>query len=432
MRISIIGGRLIDPASGTDGQLDLHLNEGRVAAVGTVAGGFQPERTIDARGLVVCPGLIDLCARLREPGQEHKATIASETRAAVAGGITTVCVPPDTNPVIDDPSVVEYIRRRNNAAGQCRVVVTGALTRDLGGESLSEMGALKDAGCVGVSNALIPVANTLVMRRAMEYAATYDLKVFLHACDPWLSAGGCAHEGAVATRLGLPGIPASAETVIIGRDLALIEEVGVRAHFCRLSTRRGAEMVAEARERGLAVSADVSAHQLHLDERFLANFDSLCHLSPPLRTEADMLGLRQAVKEGLVEAICSDHQPHEEDAKEHPFGETEPGISSLETLLPLSLLLAGEDMPTATVLARLTEGPARVLSLEAGKIGPGAPADICVFDPRAKERYDSKANVSRGKHSPFSGREFPCRVTHTLVEGRLVYEAATALGRSAA
>jgi len=276
------------------------------------------------------------------------------------------------------------------------------------------------------------VESTLVMRRAMEYAETYGLTVFLQPCDPWLSSGGCAHDGAIATRLGLPGIPASAETVIIGRDLALVEEVGVRAHFCRLSTGRGAEMVAEARDRGLAVSADVSAHQLHLSEHFLENFDSLCHLNPPLRTEADMLSLREAVTKGWVEAICSDHQPHEADAKEHPFGETEAGISSLETLMSLALRLTDSGIPMLTALARLTQGPAQILSLESGTLVSGAPADVCIFDPRAKGRFDASVILSRGKNSPFGGWDLPGRVTHTLVAGHLVYEAASALGRSAA
>jgi dihydroorotase len=236
----------------------------------------------------------------------------------------------------------------------------------------------------------------------------------------------------VATRLGLPGIPASAETVIIGRDLALIEEVGVRAHFCRLSTGRGAEMVAEARDRGLTVSADVSAHQLHLNERHLGEFDSLYHLNPPLRTEADMIALREAVHKGWVEAICSDHQPHEEDAKQNPFGETEPGISSLETLMSLALLLADTGIPVLTVLERLTRGPAQILSLASGTLEPGAPADICIFDPQAKELCDPDMSLSRGKNTPFKGWELPGRVTHTLVGGRLVYKADSALGRSAA
>jgi dihydroorotase len=425
VRITIEGGRLVDPAHGIDERLDLHLEHGRITALGSRPATFEAQRTIDARGQVVTPGLVDLCARLREPGQEHKATIASETRAAVSAGITTLCVPPDTDPVIDEPSVLELVRRRNEAADSCKIVVLGALTRGLEGELLSEMAALRDAGCVGVSNTLIPIRSTLVMRRAMEYAATYDLTVFLHAADPWLSVAGGVHEGVVATRLGLPGIPACAETVIIARDLALVEEVGVRAHFCRLSTARGVEMVQEAMSRGLPVTADTAAHQLHLTEQDLSDFNSLCHLQPPLRTAADVRALRAAVGSNTITAVCSDHQPHEADAKLNPFSDTEPGISALETLLPLTLELMKYGLTLPQALERLTTGPARVLRLKAGTLAPGAPADICVFDPLAQWELEPEKLVSRGKNTPFGGRTMRGRVTHTLVDGRMVYGSTT-------
>ena len=297
----------------------------------------------------------------------------------------------------------------------------GALTQGLQGTHLSEMGALKEAGCAGVSNGLQPVTNTLVLRRALEYAATHDLTVFLHANDPWLGQG-CAHEGIVSTRLGLPGIPEAAETVIVARDLVLIEQTGVRAHFCQLSATRSLEMVRQARAQGLPVSADVTAHHLHLTEADLLGFNNHCHVLPPLRTARDREALRGALKDGLLCAVCSDHQPHEPDAKQAPFCNTEPGISALETLLPLTLRLVEQDLlilPEA--IARLTWMPAHALGIEAGSLGVGKPADICIFDPLGRWHLTEEALVSRGHNTPFLGWELTGSVTHTLVGGRVVY-----------
>lgn len=424
MNIAIRGGRLLDPANGVDGIMDLYIAGQQVAAVGGRPAGFQPEQEIDARGQVVCPGLIDLCARLREPGEEHRASIASETRAAAQGGVTTLVCPPDTDPVIDETAVVELIRRRAEAAGQARVLTLGALTQGLRGEQLAEMAALKEAGCVGVSNALAPVVNTLVLRRSLEYAATFGLTVFLTPMEPWLTAGGCAHEGVMATHLGLTGIPAAAETSMVARDLALLEDIGVSAHFCRLSSAGAVAMVAAAQARGLPVTADVSAHHLHLTERDLAGFNSLCHVSPPLRSPRDRDGLRAGLASGVIGAICSDHQPHEPDAKEAPFGDTLPGISGLDTLLALGLRLAEEGvLPLPAVIERLTTGPARILGLALGQLGPGAIADVCVFDPEQVWVLDARTMVSRGHNSPFLGQELRGRVTCALLAGKIVYQA---------
>lgn len=423
---AIRSGRVIDPANAVDGVHDLFLRGGRVAALDRPPPGFRAEVEIDARGRVVCPGLVDLCARLREPGHEHKATIASETAAAVRAGITSVCCPPDTDPVIDTPAVVELIRRRAEQQDAARVFTVGALTQDLAGVQLSEMAALKAAGCVAVGNALAPLDGMLVLRRALEYAATFDLTVFLHAEDPSLQDGGCVHEGAVATRLGLPGIPEAAETASVAASLALIEQTGVRAHFCRLSTARAVRMVARARHDGVPVSADVCAHQLFLTETDVSGFDGRYHVHPPLRTQSDRDGLRTGVAHGVLEAVCSDHQPHEADAKRAPFPATEPGISGLETLLPLTLRLVAEgsiDLPAA--IARLTSGPARILGIAHGTLTPGAAADVCVFDPHRPWRLDPATLHSRGHNTPFLGWEFEGRVTHTLVDGRLVFEART-------
>ena len=423
MRIAIRGGHLIDPANGIDAVQDLFIAEQQVIGVGLPPTGFRSDQEIDASNQIVCPGLIDLCARLREPGQEHKADIASETRAAASAGITTLVCPPDTDPIIDEAAVVELIRRRSEATGYARILPLGALTQSLRGEQLSEMAALKEAGCVGVSNASAAIANTLVMRRSLEYAATYDLTVFLTPADPWLSAHGCAHAGQVATRLGLVAIPEAAETTMVARDLALNEDIGVRLHFFHLSSARALEMVAYAQARGMPVTADVSAHHLHLTEINLGRFNSCCHVMPPLRSISDREGLRRGIASGEIIAICSDHQPHDHDAKEGPFFDTEPGISGLETLLPLGLRLTEEQLVSrTTMIERLTVGPAHVLGLDLGTLGVGATADVCILDPEHRQVLEPQNMLSMGRNSPFLGWELPGRVTHTLLAGRLVYQ----------
>ncbi len=420
-RILIHGGRLIDPAQSIDATLDLAIAEGHVVAVGNAAD-FQADQHIDARGLVVCPGFIDLCARLREPGLEHKADIVSETRAAVSGGITTLICPPDTNPVVDEPAVVEMIRRHAAAAGLVRVLPLGALTRGLRGEQLAEMAALQQAGCIGVSNAWQPFANTLVLRRALEYAATFDLRVFINPLDAALAAEGCVHDGRVATRLGLPGIPAAAESAALAHILEVIRELGVRVHFNTLSCARSVTLLRQARVDGLQVSADVSAHQLHLDEQQLGRFDSLLHLRPPVRTVTDRDALRQALADGVIHALCSDHQPHEPDAKADSFAATEPGISTLETLLGLGLTLVNEGvLSLAELVARLSYGPAQVLGLPLGQLTPGSSADVCVFAPDQSAPVDLGHWHSRGRNSPFGGWTLPGQVQYTLLAGRVVF-----------
>ncbi|AGA91281.1 dihydroorotase, multifunctional complex type [Thioflavicoccus mobilis 8321] len=422
-RLSICNGRLIDPANGIDAALDLHIADGRVAAVGAAPDGFSPERVLDASGQIVCPGFVDLCARLREPGSEQKATIASETRAAAASGITVLCCPPDTQPLIDTPAVAQLVRQTAQRHGFARVLPAGALTQGLAGAQICEMEALKRAGCPVMSHADRPITNTLVLRRAMEYAATFDLAVFLHPEDPYLGAGGCVHEGRVSTRLGLPGIPEAAETVAVARDLALAEQAGARVHFRGLSSARAAEMVAEAQRRGIAASADVSAVQLILTEDDIGAFDSDCHLIPPLRTTRDRDALRAAVASGVIGAICSDHQPHDADAKLAPFPATAPGMSALETLLPLALRLVDADVTDlATVIARLTNGPARILGqTRLASLADGERADICIFDPEARWTLEPARMLSLGHNTPFLGQELKGRVSWTLLAGRLVY-----------
>lgn len=422
MRILIKNGRVIDPANNIDRVTNVYIAGGRIEAVADQLAGFSAEQEIDAAGQLVCPGLVDLSARLREPGLEHKGTIASETRAAAAAGVTSLVMPPDTDPVIDTPAVAKLIRKTGRDAGYCHVYSVGAATQRLGGEHISEMGALKAAGCVGVGNALTPIKNPLVMKRVMEYAATFDLTLFLFSEDPSLRHNGCVHEGAISTRLGLPGIPEAAETVAVARNLALVADTGVRAHFSQISTAKALQMIARAQYDGLPVSVDVAAHQLFLTDMDIGEFDSQCHVRPPLRNQRDMQGLREGVRRGSVNAVCSDHQPHEADAKLRPFRETAPGISALETLLPLILRLAEETrMGLIDAIARVTLTPARIIGIEAGTLSPGASADVIVIDPGHYWKVAPENLLSRGLNTPFRDWDMKGRVNHTLLAGDLVF-----------
>lgn len=423
MRIIIQGGHVIDPANDIDKVQDIYIADGKIVARGRQPQDFQADRIIEAEGLVVCPGLVDLRARLREPGQENKATIASETKAAAKAGVTTICCPPDTDPVIDTPAVVELIHRRAAQAGYANVVPLGALTYRLRGEKLAEMSALRHAGCMGVSNAQQPV-DPKILRRAMEYAASQSLTVYIHPEDPALSQTGCAHEGTVSVRLGLPGIPETAETVAVAQALQLIDLTGVNAHFCQISSAAAARMIARAQYDGAPITVDVTAHHLFLTEMDIGFFNAQCHVRPPLRTQRDRDGLREALVNGTISAICSDHQPHDTDAKLAPFPATEPGISAIETLLPLTLRLVDDgllSLPDA--LSRVTFFPANILEISAGTLDIGASADICVFHPHYCWRYEESDIVSAGKNTPFLGWNLKGFVTHTLLNGRIVHEA---------
>lgn len=422
MNVLITGGRLIDPANGVDQIQDLFVCEGKVSRLNDNSGEIPIDKTLNASGLVVCPGLVDLQARLREPGEEHKATLDTELQAAVVGGITTICCPPDTDPVIDTPAMVQMVRQRAEEIGLTQVYPVGALTRSLAGELLTNMAALKDAGCVALGNAENAIDNTLVMRRAMQYAATFNLSVFLNALDPWLKGNGCVHEGEVSTRLGLPVIPEAAETVALARELALIETTGVRGHITQLSSGRSVTKLAEARERGLAVTAAVSAHHLHLSEQDIGEFDTRFHVIPPLRSVADRDGLRQGLAEGVIDAICSDHQPHGSDAKLAPFSESAPGISGLETLLSLTLQLVNEGVLTLPkAVAALTANPARILGIDVGQLSIGARANLCVFDPNKQWQVDAEKLRSSGTNTPFDQQTLPGVVCWTLIDGTIVH-----------
>lgn len=422
MSISIFGARLLDPASGIDRIDDLHIQGDQILAIGAAPAGFCAEQRIEAAGLVLSPGLVDLGVALCEPGLSRKGSIASETRAAAAGGVTSLCCPPNTRPTLDTTAVAELILDRAEAAGHARVFPIGALSRNLEGEQLAELVALRDAGCVAFGAGLRGFASNRTLRRALEYAATFDLTVVLHAQDRDLAEGGLAHEGATASFLGLPGIPESAETVALARDLLLVEQTGVRAHFSQITSARGAQMIAEAQARGLPVSADVALYQLILTDEALAEFSSLYHVQPPLRTRADRDGLRAAVRSGAIGAIASHHQPHEEDAKQAPFGATEPGISSVELMLPLAMTLVEEgvlDLPT--LLSRLSSGPAQALRLPGSRLHAGSAADLLLFDPQSSTLAGEQW-FSRGRNSPFSGHCLPGRVRYTLCAGRITHQ----------
>jgi len=422
--ILIQNARVIDPKNQLDEITDVFIENSTIVSIGKTPNDFVAETIIDATGLWLIPGLIDLSARLREPGLEYKASIYSETRAAASAGITTLCVPADTDPVIDEPAVVELIHHKAKQAGQSNVYTLGALTAGLKGEHLSEMATLKNAGCLGLTNGKQPVKNNLILRRAFEYASTHDITLFIEANDIDLVAEGCAHEGPIATRLGLSPIPYSAETAPIAQMLELIKDADIKVHFGRLSCARSIELIQQAQAAGLKVSADVAAHQLHLTEMDVSSFNSQCHVLPPLRSQRDMQALQNAVADSSISCICSDHQPHELDAKQAPFPATEAGISGLETLLPLTLKLIDDNrVPLNTALASITCNPAQILGLDEGHLDIGGTANICLIDPQKEWILDTKDMLSQGKNTPFAGWNFKGKVTHTLINGEIVYVA---------
>ncbi len=422
MNTVIRNGKLVDPTNGINGIHDIYICDGKIAAIAEAPDKFSIDEDIDASAQYVFPGLIDLCARLREPGEEHKATIKSETRAAISAGITRMVCPPDTFPIIDTPAMAHMIQNRADEVGYAKVHPLGALTVNLQGQRLTDMAMLMDAGCVGVSNALEAVENTLVMRRAMQYASTYNLPVFLTPRDKWLQGNGVVHEGAVSTRLGLPAIPEAAETVGVARDLALIETSGARAHFDLISCRRSVLMLAEAQQRGLPVTAGVAIHHLLCCENNIGAFDSQYKVMPPLRTEQDRIGLIAGIAEGQIATICSDHQPHGVDAKLAPFSEAAIGIAGIDTLLPLTLtLVAQHSLTLQQAIAALTINPARIIGVDAGHLSPGVSADLCLFDASKEWQLNDHTMQSKGRNSPFMGKQIIGKVTRTLIGGKTVF-----------
>jgi dihydroorotase len=424
MNIHIKNGRLIDPKNNIDGQMDVFISAGKVAGIGSVPAGFAADRVIDASGLVVAPGLIDLAARLREPGYEYMATLESEMDAAVAGGVTSLACPPDTDPALDEPGLVEMLKHRARNLNQARVYPVGALTSALKGQELTEMSELVEAGCVAFSQADAALTDTRVLMRAMQYAATFGYPVWLRPQDSFLARDGVAHDGEVATRCGLPAIPVSAETIALATMLQLARDTGARLHVCRISSAAGVEMVRAAKREGLPVTCDVSMNHTHLSENDIGYFDPNCHLVPPLRSLHDRAALRAGLLDGTIDAICSNHAPVDEDAKQLPFAEAEPGATGLELLLPLVLKWAQQEkLSLSGALARATLHPARILGIDAGHLGVGAAADVCVFDPEAWWKVEPSALKSQGKNTPFTGYEVQGKVRYTLVDGQVVYQA---------
>lgn len=425
MKIHIQNGRLIDPANRIDGQHDLFIADGKIVGVGSAPDGFGAERTIDARGLVVAPGLIDLAARLREPGFEYKATLESEMDAAMAGGVTSLAIPPDTDPVLDEPGLVEMLCYRAKKLNRAHVYPVGALTIGLKGQQLSEMAELVEAGCVAFSQANTPILDTRVLGRAMQYAATFGFRVWLQPIDPHLARGGVAHDGEVASRLGLPGIPASSEIIALFTYLQMARLTGARLHITRLSSADSLALIEQARADGVDVTCDVAIHHLHLCDLDIGYFNPHCHVMPPLRTQRDRIALAKAVADGRINAICSDHTPVDDDAKQAPFSESEPGTTGLELLLPLTLKWAAEHkLPLIDALARITSDAARIAGIaKGGHLSVGARADICIFDPDAHQLVSRSTLKSQGKNTPFLGLELPGRVHHTLVEGTPMFTA---------
>jgi len=435
LKTLIRNGRVIDPASGHDAIADIAIAGGRIVAIGAVSDDFDAARTIDATGLVVAPGLVDLAVRLREPGHEHEGMLESEMAAAVAGGVTSLVCLPDTEPVLDEPGLVQMLKFRARNLNQSRVYPLGALTRGLGGEALTEMVQLTEAGCVGFSQAEVAVRDTLVLLRALQYAATFGYTVWLRPQDAWLGKGVAA-SGALATRLGLSGVPVAAETIALYQIFELVRATGARVHLCRLSSRAGVELVRAAKAEGLPVSCDVSINHLHLTETDIGYFNAAMRLVPPLRQQADRDALRAALADGTVDALVSDHTPVDEDAKTLPFGEAEPGASGVELLLSLALKWGAEQSLALTdTLACVTHKPVQVLgealgslASSTGRLVVGGVADLCLFDPAASWTVTPGVLQSQGQHTPFAfdatGFELPGRVRCTIVAGHVAKESA--------
>ncbi|MEZ5476624.1 MAG: dihydroorotase [Thiolinea sp.] len=421
MSLRIRNARILDPASGRDEVTDVCLDNGEIISIGPEPAGPDTE-TLDAEGLWLIPGAIDLGSWLREPGLDHKATLASEMRAAAAAGVTTLCYQPEPATSVDNSAQVNLIQDLSDELGCANVQVVGNMTQGLRGEQLANMGSLKRSGCVAVTNGRQPFQSLNVMRKAMEYATTHGLTIFVYPLEHALSNKGCMHEGAIATRLGLPGIPAAAETVAVAQTLALLELTGARVHFCRLSCAGSVRLIRQAKLDGLPVTADVAAHQLYLTENDLIDYNPLCHVQPPLRSEADRDALRQGLRDNTIDAICSDHQPHEADAKMAPFQQTEPGLSGLETLLPLTLRLIEDEVLTVLdALGKLTWQPAHIIGSEAGRIAPRSPADLVLIDPNALWEFRLEDMLSQGKNSPFAGWTFQGQTHTTFLAGKSVH-----------
>jgi len=426
MKLHIKNGRVVDPSNGIDAVQDLFIADGKVAGIGSAPAGFTATRTIDATGLVVAPGLVDLSARLREPGYEYKATLESEMQAAVQGGVTTLVCPPDTDPVLDEPGLVEMLKHRARLLNQAHVHPLGALTVGLKGKALTEMAELTEAGCIGFAQAEEPITDTTVLLRAMQYARTFGYTVWLRPQDPYIGRGGVAHSGPLASRLGLSGVPVMSETIALHTIFELMRASGARVHLCRISSAAALDLIRAAKKEGLPVTCDVGVHHLHMTDADIGFFDSNARLTPPLRSQRDRDAIRAAIVDGTVDAVCSDHTPVDDDEKLLPFAEASPGATGLELLLSLMLKWAAEQgsdgKALTTALAKITSDPARMAGLPAGTLARGASADVVLFDPDVRWAVNAAALASQGKHTPFLGYELTGQVKATIVAGHVAFE----------
>ncbi len=423
MKICIKNGRLVDPKNNIDAVRDVFIAAGKIIAIGTAPDNFCADRVIDADKFVVCPGLVDLSVRLREPGLEYKATLESEMGAAVAGGITSFACPPDTDPPLDEPGLVEMLKHRAKSLNQAHIYPIGALTQGLNGMRLTEMAELYDAGCIAFGQPDALLSDMKVLMQAMQYASTFGYSVWLRPQDKSLTSQGVAHDGEVATRLGLPAVPVCAETLALSNIILLARETGVSVHLCRISSAEGVAMIRSAKQQGLPITCDVTINHVHLSEMDTGFFNANCHLMPPLRSASDRDALRSGLFDGTIDAVCSDHAPVDEDAKLLPFGQSEVGATGVELLLSLIFKWGIEArLPLATVLAKITLEPARILGIDAGHLSLGAAADVCIFDPEQYWKVAAAVIISQGKNTPFLGMELPAKVQYTLVNGHIVYE----------
>jgi dihydroorotase len=426
-RVAYLNARLLDPAAGLDAPGALLVQDGRIADVGPHLfkdGAPSVSRVVDCMGLCLAPGLVDMRVQLREPGEEHKETIRTASEAAAAGGVTTMVSLPNTNPVIDDVSVVEFVARRAQEAGRINVRCYGSVTRGLRGEELTEMGLLAEAGALGFTDGTRAVASSLVMRRALSYAKGFGLMIIQHPEDPALAGDGAMNEGEIATRLGLSAIPADAEVIMIERDLRLVALTGGRYHAAHVSTAAAIDAIRRAKASGIEVSCDTAPHYFALNESAVGEYRTFAKVSPPLRNEDDRRAVVDGLADGTIDAIASDHAPHDQDSKRLPFEQAAFGAVGLETLLPLTLeLVHNGRLSLLDAVRRLSTAPAALLSLPAGTLRRGAPADFTLFDADKPWLIEEKKLRSKSKNSPYDARPVQGQVARTVVGGRTVFHA---------
>ena len=423
MRDLIIkSGNLVNPGGEISGVCDIYIKNGNIIGIDEDNTKLNSPKIIDAENQIVCPGLVDLSVRFREPGLEKEATIYSESMAAVSSGVTTVCYMPDTQPVIDTPAQIKLVENIFKDVDLCKVKVLASLTKNLDGKNLSPMMELKQAGAIGLTNCFNPIDSLLVLRRAMEYASGHEITLFYQPHNTSLANDGCVHEGKISNKLGLPGIPSAAESIAVAQAILLSKLTGVKLHLCRISCLESIMLIRNAHSAGIQVTADVAIHQLFFDESSIHNFNSDFHVIPPFRTKDDLVAIQKAIQEETITAICSDHQPHNEDAKQAPFANTQHGIASIELLLPLLMELVDLGLlDLNTAVAKVTSSPANILGIDSGVIKKGSPADLCILK-KDKWTFNNSKRISSGMNNPFTGKNFNICVDKTICNGKIVYE----------